>query len=201
MDPGTVVSCSLRPVAAPQSTVLHRLPPRGWAGPPGVTPCDHAVTMSTDQNQLGAAQGREGIGSWAWSAEEVARGPRPPGAALRGRGSGGPRLHAGTGSPVLAPLGPRLQVSVAPSEALTAPTHPQGLLFPLSAPSACPLEGPGLGATGGPAVSHQHPLEGQRLRPPAEAPQGLLRLGGLPLRLEHRLPLPGGIRRLHREVR
>ncbi|XP_033701222.2 carbonic anhydrase 5A, mitochondrial [Tursiops truncatus] len=53
--------------------------------------------MTTDENQLGAAQGREGIGSWAWSAEEVARGPRPPGAVLRGRGSGGPRLGSTLG--------------------------------------------------------------------------------------------------------
>ena len=79
------------------------------------------------------------------------------------------------------------------SEAEMAPTHHEGLLFTVSASSAPHLEGSSLRARGRPAVPHQHPLEGQRLRPPAEAPGGLLRCGGLPLCLEHRLPLPSGI--------
>ncbi|XP_012912395.1 carbonic anhydrase 5A, mitochondrial isoform X1 [Mustela putorius furo] len=66
---------------------------------------------------------------------------------------------------------------------------------------APPLEGPGLCARRHPAVPCQHPLEGQRLRPAAAAPQGVVRRGQLPARLEHRLLLPGGIRRLGRGIR
>ncbi|XP_045844392.1 carbonic anhydrase 5A, mitochondrial isoform X5 [Meles meles] len=61
---------------------------------------------------------------------------------------------------------------------------------------APPLEGPGLCARRHPAVPRRHPLEGQRLRPAAAAPQGRVHRSQLPARLEHRLLLPGGIRRL-----
>ncbi|XP_045844396.1 carbonic anhydrase 5A, mitochondrial isoform X9 [Meles meles] len=66
---------------------------------------------------------------------------------------------------------------------------------------APPLEGPGLCARRHPAVPRRHPLEGQRLRPAAAAPQGRVHRSQLPARLEHRLLLPGGIRRLGQGIR
>ena len=185
-----------------ESTVLHCLPP--WAGLgwtpaprlPGTTPCDRTVTMTAGQNDSEQPQGpgeppslQKGIG---------------PGRGRERRCSEGPAYRGGVTRPAVGSTwGQVLQCwllwdqvckFLPPcSEAEVAPTHHEGLLFPVSAPSAPRLEGSSLRARGRPAVAHQHPLEGQRLRPPAEAPGGLLRCGGLPLCLEHRLPLPSGI--------
>ena len=103
-----------------ESTVLHCLPP--WAGLgwtpaprlPGTTPCDRAVTMTAGQNDSERPQGpgeppslQKGIGPGRGRERRCSEGPAYRGGVTRPA----VRLHVGPGSPVLAPLGPSLQVS------------------------------------------------------------------------------------------
>lgn len=153
--------------------LTHPLP---WSGlePRAGAPWNHT---DTDQNQLNAAG-------------KSVSGEGPERVWIRAPSGGRGKLADLLGSPgstlgsLPLPLLPRLSVA---SAASGSPS------LRLSVPSAPPLEGPSLQARGLPAVPHQHPLEGQCLRPRAAPSPGLLQRCGLPLCLEHRLPLPGGI--------